>query len=141
MPRREMENKQVAKIIDVTIDTPQVPEAPAAPSRGATGGASRLWGRLALAGVMLVSIFMNFYQLGANGFGNLYYASGVRSMLDSWYNFFFVSYDPGGFVTIDKPPLGFWIQTLSAKLLGFTAFSVLLPEALAGVLSVLVLYR
>ena len=36
---------------------------------------SRLWSRLALGGVMLVSIFMNFYQLGQNGFGNLYYAA------------------------------------------------------------------
>src|SRR5438034_5566947 len=104
-------------------------------------GWSPLWRRLGLAGVMLVSIYMNFYQLGQNGFGNLYYAAGVRSMLDSWHNFFFVSFDPGGFVTIDKPPLGFWLQVLSAKLFGFTAFSVYLPQALAGVLSVLLLYH
>jgi hypothetical protein len=48
---------------------------------------SSLWQQLALAGVMLISIFMNFYQLGQNGFGNLYYASGVQSMLDNWHNF------------------------------------------------------
>src|SRR5215467_3594929 len=101
---------------------------------------STLWHKLALGGIMLISIFMNFFQLGQNGFGNLYYASGIRSMLDNWHNFFFVSYDPGGFVTIDKPPLGFWLQVASAKLLGFTPFSVFLPQALAGVLSVLVLY-
>jgi len=47
---------------------------------------SRLWSRLGLGGVMLVSIFMNFYQLGQNGFGNLYYAAAIRSMLDSWRN-------------------------------------------------------
>ena len=99
-----------------------------------------LWRRLALAVVMLVSIFMNFYQLGQNGFGNLYYASAIRSMLDSWHNFFFVSFDPGGFVSIDKPPLGFWLQAASAKILGFTPFSIFLPQALAGVLSVLLLY-
>src|SRR5712691_7856665 len=102
---------------------------------------SSLWHRLALGGIILISIFMNFFQLGQNGFGNLYYAAGVRSMLDSWHNFFFVSFDPGGFVTIDKPPLGFWLQVLSAKLFGFTAFSVYLPQALAGVLSVLLLYH
>src|SRR6266566_435187 len=99
-----------------------------------------LWHRLALGGIMLISIFMNFFQLGQNGFGNLYYAAGIRSMLDNWHNFFFVSYDPGGFVTIDKPPLGFWLQVVSAKLLGFTPFSVFLPQAIAGVLSVLLLY-
>jgi 4-amino-4-deoxy-L-arabinose transferase-like glycosyltransferase len=90
---------------------------------------------------MLISIFMNFYQLGQNGFSNLYYAAGVRSMLDNLHNFFFVSFDPGGFVTIDKPPLGFWLQTMSAKIFGFTAFSVLLPQALAGVLAVALLFH
>jgi 4-amino-4-deoxy-L-arabinose transferase-like glycosyltransferase len=100
----------------------------------------RLWQRLALGGVMLVSIFMNFYQLGQNGFGNLYYAAAIRSMLDNWRNFFFVSFDPGGFVSIDKPPLGFWLQAASAKIFGFTPFSIFLPQALAGVLSVLLLY-
>ncbi|GHO53169.1 glycosyltransferase family 39 protein [Ktedonobacter robiniae] len=61
-------------------------------------------------------------------------------MLDSWHNFFFVSFDPGGFVTLDKPPLGFWLQAASAKLFGFSPFSILLPQALAGVLAVVVLY-
>src|SRR6266849_701423 len=101
---------------------------------------SSLWHRLALGGIMLLSIFMNFFQLGQNGFGNLFYASGVRSMLDSWHNFFFVSYDPGGFVTIDKPALGFWLQTICSKLFGFTPFSIFLPQALSGVCTVLLLY-
>ncbi|GCE16812.1 glycosyltransferase family 39 protein [Dictyobacter kobayashii] len=93
-----------------------------------------------LALVALVSIFMNFYQLGQNGYGNQYYAAAIRSMLDSWHNFFFVAFDPGGFVTVDKPPLGFWLQAASAKILGFTPFSIFLPQALAGVLSVILLY-
>ncbi|HEX7735365.1 MAG TPA: glycosyltransferase family 39 protein [Ktedonobacteraceae bacterium] len=97
--------------------------------------------RLALLAVMLTAIFVNFYQLGQHGFGNLFYAAGVRSMADSLHNFFFVSYDPGGFVTVDKPPLGFWLQTLSVKLFGFTPFSIFLPQALAGVLAVLVLFH
>jgi hypothetical protein len=36
--------------------------------------------------VLLISIFMNFYQLGQSGFANLYYASAIRSMLGSWHN-------------------------------------------------------
>src|SRR5438067_2661818 len=99
-----------------------------------------LWHRLALAAITLISVFMNFFQLGQNGFGS-YYPAAVRSMMDNWHNFFFASYDPGGFVSIDKPPVGFWLQVLSAKLFGFTAFSILLPQALAGVLSVLLLYH
>ncbi|GHO80734.1 dolichyl-phosphate-mannose--protein mannosyltransferase [Ktedonobacter sp. SOSP1-85] len=98
------------------------------------------WSRIALGTIMLISIFMNFFQLGANGFGNLYYAAGVKSMGDSLHNFFFVSFDPGGFVTIDKPPLGFWLQVISTKIFGFTSFALLFPQALAGVLSVAILY-
>ncbi len=97
------------------------------------------WHQLALGGIALISIFMNFFQLGANGFGT-YYPPAVRSMMDNWHNFFFASYDPGGFVTVDKPPVGFWFQVLSAKLFGFNPVSILLPQALAGVLSVLLLY-
>ncbi len=100
---------------------------------------SPLWQRLALGGIMLVSLFMNFFQLGKNGFGT-FYPPAVRSMMDNWHNFFFASYDPGGFVTIDKPPVGFWLQVLSSKIFGFSPFSVLLPQAIAGVLSVLLLY-
>jgi 4-amino-4-deoxy-L-arabinose transferase-like glycosyltransferase len=48
---------------------------------------SFLWQRLALGGVTLISIFMNFFQLGQNGFANLYYAAAIRSMLDSWHNY------------------------------------------------------
>ncbi|HET8840219.1 MAG TPA: glycosyltransferase family 39 protein [Ktedonobacteraceae bacterium] len=99
-----------------------------------------LWQRIALGFIMLVSIFFNFYQLGQNGFANLYYAAGARSMADNLANFFFVSFDPGGFVTLDKPPLGFWLQAISVKIFGFVPFSVFLPQAIAGVLAVLVLY-
>ena len=97
------------------------------------------WHQLALGGIILISVFMNFFRLGQNSFGS-YYPPAVRSMMDSWHNFFFASYDPGGFVTIDKPPVGFWFEVASAKLFGFTPFSILLPQALAGVLSVLLLY-
>ena len=97
------------------------------------------WHRLALGGIFLISVFMNFFQLGKNGYGS-YYPAAVRSMMDSWHNFFFASYDPGGFVTIDKPPVGFWLEVASAKIFGFNSVSILLPEALAGVLSVFLLY-
>jgi len=67
--------------------------------------------------------------------------AGVRSMTGSWHNFFFNAFDPVGFVSLDKPPVAFWIQTGSAKLFGFSAFSVLLPQLLEGVSSILVLYQ
>ena len=95
--------------------------------------------RFALGGILLISIVMNFYELGKNGFGS-YYPAAVLSMMDNWHNFFFVAYDPGGFVSIDKPPVGFWLEVASAKVFGFNSVSILLPQALAGVLSVWLLY-
>lgn len=98
------------------------------------------WERLALGAILLLAAFLNLYRLDREGYANTYYAATVKSMLTSWHNFFFVSFDPGGFVSVDKPPLGFWLQALSAKLFGFSGLSLLLPQAIAGVLSVALLY-
>src|SRR5579864_3310151 len=95
-------------------------------------------GLFGLGVVLLVAAGLDFFRLSSAGFANTYYAAAVRSMSESWHNFFFSSFDPGGFVTIDKPPVGFWFQVLSVKLFGFHGVSLLLPEALAGVLSVAV---
>jgi len=98
------------------------------------------WQQVALAAVLLLAAVLDCYHLDRLGYANTYYAAAVRSMLQSWHNLFFVSFDPGGFVTVDKPPLGFWIQTASAKIFGFHGWSILLPQAVAGVLSVAVLF-
>jgi 4-amino-4-deoxy-L-arabinose transferase-like glycosyltransferase len=95
---------------------------------------------LALAGVLALSAVVNVHRLSQNGYGNIFYSAGVKSMLRSWHNFFFVSFDPGGLIMVDKPPLGLWVQALSAKLFGFAPLAVLLPEAIIGVLSVALLY-
>src|SRR6185437_15364976 len=128
--------------MDTTIDLSlRATEAEPLPLAPPADFRARFWTWLGLGAVMLVSLFMNFYQLGQNGYGNLYYAAGVRSMADSLHNFFFVSFDPGGFVTIDKPPLGVWLQVASVKVFGFTPFAIFFPQALAGVLAVLLLYH
>ena len=93
-----------------------------------------------LAAVLALAASLDFWNLTQNGYANTYYAGAVRSMLKSWHNFFFVSFDPGGLVSVDKPPLALWLQTLSAKVFGFSSFSILLPEALAGVGAVWLLY-
>ncbi len=125
-------------MIDTSTPIPAPYSAPLPAQRNIL---ANLWQRLGLGMILLLSVFMNFYQLGQNGFTNTYYASTVRSMLDNWHTFFFASLDPVGFVTVDKPPLGFWLQVASAKVFGFTPFSLFFPQALAGVLSVLLLYH
>jgi 4-amino-4-deoxy-L-arabinose transferase-like glycosyltransferase len=98
------------------------------------------WQRFALAAVLILSAFLNLFRLTEEGYGNAYYAAAVKDMLTSWHNFFFVSFD-AGFVSVDKPPLGLWIQAASAYLFGFHGWALLLPQALAGILSVALLYH
>jgi 4-amino-4-deoxy-L-arabinose transferase-like glycosyltransferase len=90
--------------------------------------------------VVAFSAVLNTNRLSQNGYANIFYSAGVKSMLRSWHNFVFVSFDPGGLVTMDKPPLALWVQAASAKLFGFSPLSLLLPEAIAGVLAVALLY-
>jgi 4-amino-4-deoxy-L-arabinose transferase-like glycosyltransferase len=97
-------------------------------------------GWLALAPVLSLSAVLVTHRLAQNGYANVFYSAGVRSMLGSFHNFLFNSFDPGGLVTVDKPPLSLWVQVASAKLFGFSPLSLLLPEALVGVLTVAVLY-
>ena len=91
--------------------------------------------------IILLGAFLRFYELGTYTIGNTYYAAAVKSMLTSWHNFFFVAFEPGGSVTVDKPPLGFWVQAISAYFLGVNGFALALPQALAGVFSIGVLYH
>jgi 4-amino-4-deoxy-L-arabinose transferase-like glycosyltransferase len=88
----------------------------------------------------VLSAVLEFWHLDQLGTSNAFYAAAVMSMTQNLHAFFFNSLDSVGFVTIDKPPLGFWIQAVSARLLGFSGFSILLPEALATVGSVALLY-
>jgi 4-amino-4-deoxy-L-arabinose transferase-like glycosyltransferase len=94
-----------------------------------------------LLAVLLIAAGLRLWRLDDNGFGTDYYAAGVRSMLQGGWLFFYNSFDPAGFVSLDKPPVAFWIQTAFASLLGFTGWAIHLPQALAGTGSVALLYR
>ena len=82
---------------------------------------------------------LRLWRLDQNGFDNEYYAAAVRSMMVGWHAFFYNSFDPAGFVSVDKPPLALWIQVASVKLFGFRPLAVLLPQVLEGVAAVAVL--
>lgn len=100
---------------------------------------------LTIAGVLLIAIMvlsfgLHMINIDSIGDANAYYTAAVESMLKSWHNFFFVAAEPGGSVTVDKPPLGLWIEALFAYFLGVSGFSVSLPNILAGVAGIPVLY-
>ena len=99
------------------------------------------WTSLALGAIVLLAAGLRFANLDAIGQSNTYYTAAVESMLQSWHNFFFVAAEPGGAVSIDKPPVGLWLQTISAYFLGVNGFAVVLPQLLAGIGSVVLLFH
>ncbi len=96
---------------------------------------------VALAAILVLSGLLEFVRLSQNGYANDYYSAAVRSMLRSFHNFFFVAADPAGLISVDKPPLGLWLQALSASIFGFSPLSLLVPEGICAVLAVALLYR
>ena len=96
--------------------------------------------RLALGGVVSIAFVLNCWALSRNGLGNTYYSAASRSMVVSWRNFFFASFDPGGYITVDKPPVALWIEAMSVRMFGYSSWSLLLPSALAGTASVALLF-
>jgi 4-amino-4-deoxy-L-arabinose transferase-like glycosyltransferase len=94
---------------------------------------------LALALITALAARLRLVDLGAVRLDPFYDAA-VRSMGLSWHNFFFGAYEPGGSVSIDKPPVDLWLQVASVKLFGWSSTSLKLPEALAGTASVPLLY-
>jgi 4-amino-4-deoxy-L-arabinose transferase-like glycosyltransferase len=79
------------------------------------------------------------------GIGNFplepFYGAAARSMAMNWRNFFFGAVDPYGTVSLDKLPGAFWVQAAFVRVFGFHYWDVALPQAIAGTLTVLVLYR
>ncbi len=98
------------------------------------------WSRPALLGVLLVSALLIGWGLTRSGMSNTYYAAAVKSATVSWKAWFFGAIDPGSFITVDKPPLAMWMMGLSGRILGFSSFSMLLPDAICGVAAVAVLH-
>ncbi len=98
------------------------------------------WYAFALAGIVLLSFGLNFYAIAQLGYGNAYYAAAIKSMTQSWHNFFFISFDPAGLVSVDKPPLGLWVQALFVLVFGYHGWVMLLPQALAGAGSSAMMY-
>ena len=105
----------------------------------ATGAAPR-WERPAFAGLLVVTAVLYLWNLSASGWANSFYSAAVQAGTRSWEAFFFGSSDASNFITVDKPPVSLWAMELSARVFGLSSWSVLAPQAIAGVAAVAVLY-
>src|SRR5215470_87799 len=98
------------------------------------------WARPVLLALAAVSAALYGWGLLGNGL-HPYYAPAVKSMSVSWKAFWYGGYDPAASITLDKLPGAFMVQALSARVFGFHTWSVILPQVVASVVTVLVLYR
>ncbi len=98
------------------------------------------WVRPALFGVLALSGLLYVWNLSSLGDANTYYAAAIYSGTKSWSAFFFGSIDAGNYITVDKPPVALWVMGLSARIFGYSTWSMLLPQAVCGVAAVGVLY-
>ncbi|WZH36796.1 MAG: glycosyltransferase family 39 protein [Microbacterium enclense] len=114
--------------------------APTLPvARDTTGAARfrpRLWGA-GLVAIGALALVLTGWQVWA-GAPSEYYASIALSMSRSWSNFFFGAVDPAGTVTLDKIPGSFWVPALFVRVFGYSAWTVILPNALAATAAALV---
>ncbi len=91
---------------------------------------------------VLLVLTGTLYLFGAlhNGMANSYYAAAVQAASQDWTAWLFGSLDAANYVSVDKPPLATMVMGLSARIFGFSSFSMLLPSVLAGVGSVWLVY-
>ncbi|MEH3138668.1 MAG: glycosyltransferase family 39 protein [Mycobacterium kyogaense] len=93
-----------------------------------------------LAVLLLSTAVLYLWNLGASGWANSFYAAAVQAGSSDATAMLFGSSDAANAITVDKTPAALWIMDLSARIFGFSSWSMLVPQALMGVAAVGVLY-
>ncbi|MFI1917961.1 ArnT family glycosyltransferase [Nocardia sp. NPDC020380] len=117
-----------------TLDTPAREQPAAAGPATVWRIRGAFWALLATTGVLYL------WGLSRSGWANDFYAAAVQAGTQNWKALLFGSLDAGNAITVDKPPAAMWVMGLSGRVLGFSSFSMLLPQALMGVASVALVY-
>ncbi|CAN5766673.1 glycosyltransferase family 39 protein [soil metagenome] len=95
---------------------------------------------LAVVVLLVGTGVLYLWNLGASGWANSFYAAAVQAGSQNWTALLFGSSDAANAITVDKTPAALWVMGVSVRLFGFNAWSMLVPQALAGVAAVGVLY-
>src|SRR5438067_471621 len=98
------------------------------------------WETATLLGVLAVAAVLYCWALGDRTL-QPYYAAAIHSMSQNLSAFMFAGYDPVGVVSVDKPPMSFWLQAIVAWGFGYHWWLVALVQAAEGVAAVFVLHR
>ena len=92
---------------------------------------------LSLALLAVVSGFSYFFSADTYQRSE-YYAAIPHSMSMSLSNFFFGALDPAGTITLDKIPGSYWVPAIFVKIFGFHTWSIIFPNGLATIATVIV---
>nr|WP_051574327.1 glycosyltransferase family 39 protein [Mycobacterium sp. URHB0044] len=96
--------------------------------------------RWALAALLIGSAVLYMWDLSMQGWANVFYSAAAQAGSQSWKAFLFGSSDAANSITVDKPPMSLWPMALSVRLFGLNSWSLLVPQALAGVASVALMW-
>jgi len=94
----------------------------------------------AFGGLLLFTAIFYLWHLTINGMANSYYAAAAQTASINWTAWLFGSLDAANFVSVDKPPISMMIMGLFGRIFGFSSWSMLLPHALAGIVTVALVY-
>ncbi|GAB6092818.1 ArnT family glycosyltransferase [Furfurilactobacillus curtus] len=89
--------------------------------------------------ILVLAVFLYGWNIWQAGSANDFYTAAIVSMTKNWHNFWYASFDPAGFITVDKPPVALWFMAASAKLFGLHGWSIVLPSVAFGVGSVVLI--
>ena len=98
------------------------------------------WVRLALLAILVATAALYLWNLSASGWANAYYSMAVQAASANWKAFFFGSLDAANAITVDKAPGSIWLMALSVRLFGLNSWAILVPQAMAGVATVGLVY-
>jgi 4-amino-4-deoxy-L-arabinose transferase-like glycosyltransferase len=96
------------------------------------------WARPILLGIAALAALLYAWNIADSGYA-LLYSSGVQYMSHSWKGFLYGALN--SHQTLDKLAGSFLPQALSARIFGYHAWSLALPQVVEGVICVLVMYR
>jgi 4-amino-4-deoxy-L-arabinose transferase-like glycosyltransferase len=90
--------------------------------------------------LLAVTAVLYLWNLSASGWANAFYSAAAQAGGSDWTSMLFGSSDAGNAITVDKTPAALWVMDVSVRLFGLNSWSVLAPQAVAGIAAVAVLY-
>jgi 4-amino-4-deoxy-L-arabinose transferase-like glycosyltransferase len=122
-----------------TAEAATAPLSEAPRTEPAEAGRPR-WAMPALFGIIALAGALYAWHIGEREY-QPFYGIAARAMSGSWKAFLFGAVDPSAStITIDKIPGFLWPQALSARVFGFHAWSLVLPQVIEGMLAAAVVY-